>query len=258
MAELFGIEGKVALVTGGSRGIGLMIARGFVEAGAKVYISSRKADALEQAAAELSGTGECVAIPADLSTEDGCNELAAAVAGREPAVHILVNNAGATWGAPIAEYPASAWDRVIDTNVKGPFFLTRALLPQLRTAATADDPARVIMIGSIDGIRISEFEHYAYPASKAAIHMLARDLAHKLVRDNITVNAVAPGLFPSKMTNFLFSSDHAGEVIAQTVPMGRPGRPEDMAGIAIFLSSRAGSYLTGAVIPVDGGVSTHG
>lgn len=258
IAELFGIDGKVALVTGGSRGIGLMIARGFVEAGAKVYVSSRKADACEAAAAELSKTGECIALPADLSSEVGCNTLAAQIAEREGALHILVNNAGATWGAPIADYPDAAWDKVMATNVKAPFFLTRALLPQLRKAASADDPARVIMIGSIDGIRISEFEHYAYPASKAAIHMLARDLAHKLVGEQITVNAIAPGLFPSKMTNFLFASEHADDVIAKTVPMGRAGRPDDMAGIAIFLASRAGSYLTGAVIPVDGGVSTHG
>ncbi|HEX9694895.1 MAG TPA: SDR family oxidoreductase [Actinomycetota bacterium] len=258
MAELFGIEGKVALVTGGSRGIGLMIARGFVEAGAKVYISSRKAQACDEAAAELAKIGECVAIPADLSTEAGCVALAGQIAERESSLHVLINNAGATWGAPIADYPDAAWDKVMATNVKAPFFLTRLLLPQLRKAATADDPARVIMIGSIDGIRISEFEHYAYPASKAAIHMLARDLAHKLVGEHITVNAIAPGLFPSKMTNFLFESEHAGDAIAKMVPMGRAGRPDDMAGIAIFLSSRAGSYLTGAVIPVDGGVSTHG
>jgi len=258
IAELFGIEGKVALVTGGSRGIGLMIARGFVEAGAKVYISSRKAQACDEAAAELAKTGECVAIPADLSTEAGCVALAGQIAERESSLHVLINNAGATWGAPIADYPDAAWDKVMATNVKAPFFLTRLLLPQLRKAATADDPARVIMIGSIDGIRISEFEHYAYPASKAAIHMLARDLAHKLVGEHITVNAIAPGLFPSKMTNFLFESEHAGDAIAKMVPMGRAGRPDDMAGIAIFLSSRAGSYLTGAVIPVDGGVSTHG
>jgi len=253
--DLFSIEGKTAVVTGGSRGIGLMIARGFVEAGARVYISSRKAEVCDEVAAELSKSGECVSVPADLSTAEGLEHLAGEVSAREPALHILVNNAGAAWGAPIEEYPASGFDKVLNLNVKAVFELTKRLLPALRKAATADDPARVVNIGSIDGIRVPLLENYAYSASKAAVHMLTRHLAHHLVADHVSVNAIAPGPFPSKMTKFMF--DAGEDVVAQSVPMGRVGRPDDVAGVAIFLCSRAGSYLTGAVIPVDGGVSTR-
>ncbi len=256
--ELFSIEGKAAVVTGGSRCIGLMIARGFVEAGAKVYISSRKADACDAAAADLSSIGACVSLPADVSTVEGCEGLASRILEREPRVHILVNNAGATWGAPLAEYPDAAFDKIWSVNVKGIFHLTRLLLPALRAAATPDDPARVIMIGSIDGIRVPTFENYAYSASKSAVHMLTRHMAHSLVKEHIAVNAIAPGLFPSNMTKFLFDSGEAADATKSWIPMGREGRPEDIAGTAIFLSSKAGAYLTGAVIPVDGGVSTHG
>ena len=254
--DLFSVEGKVAVVTGGSRGIGLMIARGFVEAGAKVYISSRKAEVCDQVAEELSKTGSCVSVPADLATAGGLASLADAVTANEDELHVLVNNAGAAWGAPLEEYPEHAWSKVMDLNVKAIFELTRLLLPVLRKAATLDDPARVINIGSIDGLRVPWFENYAYSASKAAVHMLTRHMAHNLVGDHINVNAIAPGLFESKMTKFVF--DTVGESgVAEGIPMGRVGRPEDMAGTAIFLSSRAGSYLTGAVIPVDGGVSTR-
>ena len=253
--DLFSIDGKTAVVTGGSRGIGLMIARGFVEAGARVYISSRKAEVCDEVAAELSKSGECVSVPADLSTAEGLDHLAGEVSAREPALHILVNNAGAAWGAPIEEYPASGFDKVLNLNVKAVFELTKRLLPALRKAATADDPARVVNIGSIDGIRVPLLENYAYSASKAAVHMLTRHLAHHLVADHVSVNAIAPGPFPSKMTKFMF--DAGEDVVAQSVPMGRVGRPDDVAGVAIFLCSRAGSYLTGAVIPVDGGVSTR-
>lgn len=254
-ADLFSIKDKVAVVTGGSRGIGLMIARGMVEAGAKVYISSRKADVCDAVAKELSEIGECVSIPADLSGEEGILTLAQGVAAQDDKVHILVNNAGAAWGAPIEEYPDHAWTKVMNLNVKAIFELTRALLPQLQAAASAEDPARVINIGSIDGLRVPVLENYAYSASKSAVHMLTRHLAHHLVDRHINVNAIAPGLFPSNMTKFIF--EHMEDQVVQTIPMGRHGRPDDMAGTAIYLSSRAGSYLTGAIIPVDGGVATR-
>jgi NAD(P)-dependent dehydrogenase (short-subunit alcohol dehydrogenase family) len=254
--DLFSIKGKTAVVTGGSRGIGLMIARGFLEAGvAKVYITARKAEQVAAADEELNKIGPCVSVVADLSTQEGLDHFAEEVSSREPALHILVNNAGAAWGAPIEEFPASGFDKVLSLNVKGVFELTKRLLPLLEKAASPDDPARVINIGSVDGIRVPMLENYSYSASKAGVHMLTRHLAHHLVDRHINVNAIAPGPFPSKMTKFLFE---AGEdVVAQSVPMGRVGRPDDMAGVAIFLSSRAGSYLTGAIIPVDGGVSTR-
>ena len=254
MANLFSIDGKVALVTGGSRGIGLMIARGFVEAGAKVYISSRKADVCDRVAAELAAHGTCVSLPADLSTEAGARELAAAFSAREQALHVLVNNAGANWGAPLAEFPDSAWDKVLALNVKAVFHLTRHLLPQLERAARPGDPARVVNIGSIDGLQAPFLETYAYSASKAAVHHLTRVLAHKLA-PRITVNAIAPGPFESKMMHETL--ERFRDAIVGSCPLGRIGEPEDMAGAAIYLASRAGAYLTGAVIPVDGGITTR-
>lgn len=251
--DLFSVKDKVALVTGGSRGIGLMIARGYVENGVKTYISSRKKDVCDQAAAELSEHGTCVSLPADCSTQAGCDSLAAAFAEREPALHILVNNAGANWGAPLTEFPDSAWDKVLALNVKGVFHLTRALLPQLEKAAKPGDPARVINIGSIDGLRVPMLDTFSYSASKAAVHHLTRVLAHHLAPKNITVNAVAPGPFESKM--MAATLDRFRDAIVASCPMGRIGEPEDMAGIAIYLASRAGAYLTGTVIPVDGGIS---
>ena len=255
MSDLFSIEGKTAVVTGGSRGIGLMIADAFVEAGARVYISSRKAEVCDEVAAKLSESGECFSAPADLSTMKGVRTLADKVAEREDKLDILVNNAGAAWGAPIDEFPESGWDKVMDLNVKGVFFLTQALMPLLRKAASDDDPARVINIGSIDGLRVPVLQNYVYSASKAAVHMLTRHLAHHLVDDRVTVNAIAPGPFPSKMTKFMF--DMGEDVVSQAVPLGRPGRPDDVAGAALYLASRAGSYLTGAIIPVDGGIATQ-
>jgi NAD(P)-dependent dehydrogenase (short-subunit alcohol dehydrogenase family) len=252
--DLFSVEGKVALVTGGSRGIGLMIARGFVEAGARVYISSRKAEDCQAAAAELSKQGVCVALPADLSTEAEARRLAEEIAAREPALHVLVNNAGANWGAPLAEFPDSAWDKLLALNVKAIFHLTRALLPQLEKAASAADPARVINIGSIDGLHVPDLETYAYSTSKAAVHHLTRVLAKKLAPKKITVNAVAPGPFESKM--MAQTLRNFGKLIIESCPLKRIGEPEDMAGVAIYLASRAGAYVTGAVIPVDGGLST--
>jgi len=255
MTDLFSIAGKTALVTGGSRGIGKMIATGYVEAGAKVYVSSRKAEACDEVAAELSAIGECIALPADLSTEPGCRALAAALAEREPMLHILVNNAGNTWGAPFEEFDDAAWDRVLSLNVKGVFHTTKFLTPLLRLASSPDDPARVINIGSIDGILVSVLETYSYSASKAAVHQLTRNLAKHLA-PSITVNAIAPGPFESKM--MAATLEAFGTQIAAKAPLKRIGRPDDMAGAAIFLASRAGAYLTGALIPVDGGMSTVG
>ena len=252
--DLFSIESKTALVTGGSRGIGLMIARGFVEAGAKVYISSRNAEVCDEVASELSGVGECVSIPADLGKMDGVEHLAGEMASREGRLDILVNNAGAAWGAPMDEYPEAGWDKVMNLNVKGVFFLTVRLLPLLRKSASDDDPARVINIGSVDGLRVPLLQNYAYSASKAALHMLTRHMAHHLVEDRITINAIAPGPFPSKMTKFLF--DMGEEAVASGVPLARAGRPEDVAGTAIYLASKAGAYLTGTIIPLGGGVAT--
>ena len=256
MSDLFSVKGKAAVVTGGSRGIGLMIAHGLVDAGARVYISSRKAGVCDEVAAELSKHGECFSIPADLGTSEGLDHLATRLAERESSLNILVNNAGATWGALLEEYPDEAFDKIWAVNVKAIFRLTVKCLPLLRKAAAVDDPARVINIGSIDGIRVPYFDNYAYSASKAAVHMLTRHLAHNLNKENITVNAIAPGLFPSKMTNFVFEQ-FTDEQLGGGIPLGRVGQPDDVAGATIFLASRAGSYLTGAVIPVDGGVSTR-
>ena len=252
--DLFDLTGKVAVVTGGTRGIGLMVARGLLQAGVRVYVSSRKPEAGEAAVAELSQFGKVVSLPADLSTEAECVRLAAEVGGREDEVHILVNNAGATWGEPLETFPESAWDKVLDLNLKSPFFLTRAFLPLLHEAGTHDDPARVINIGSIDGLHVPPMNTYSYSSSKAALHHLTRVLARELGPKHITVNAVAPGPFESKM--MAATLDAFGKEIAGRSPLGRIGRPDDMAGVVIFLSSRAGAYVTGSVIAVDGGIAT--
>jgi NAD(P)-dependent dehydrogenase (short-subunit alcohol dehydrogenase family) len=255
VSDLFSVSGKTALVTGGSRGIGLMIARGFVDAGARVYISSRKADVCDEVAAELSRHGECFAIPADLSSEAECRRLAEELAGREDRLHVLVNNAGATWGAPLVDHDEATWERVLAINVKAVFHLTKFALPLLEATGTDEDPARVINIGSIDGIHVPLLETYSYSASKAAVHQLTRHLAKQLA-PRITVNAIAPGPFESKMMAATLQA--FGDQIAASAPLRRIGRPDDMAGTAIYLASRAGAYLTGAVIPVDGGIATVG
>jgi NAD(P)-dependent dehydrogenase (short-subunit alcohol dehydrogenase family) len=254
MDGLFDISGKTALVTGGSRGIGLMIARGLLQAGARVIVSSRKATDLEASAKDLAALGDCVAIAGDVSTPDGAAALAEQTRERFQQLNILVNNAGVTWGAPLEEFPASGWDRTSHTNVEGVFHLTVALLPALRAAASAEDPARVINIGSIDGLRAPQMENYSYSASKAAVHMLTRHLAKRLAPEQITVNAIAPGPFESKMTAFMFADDERREMVQDMVPLRRIGHPDDAAGLTIFLCSRAGSYLTGTVIPLDGGI----
>jgi NAD(P)-dependent dehydrogenase (short-subunit alcohol dehydrogenase family) len=252
-SELFDIAGKTALVTGGSRGIGRMIAEGYIDAGVSVYISSRKAEVLNEVAAELSKKGTCVAIAADLSQESECRRVADEMTERVGRLDILVNNAGATWGAPMADFDEAAFERVLALNVKGVFHLTKFLVPLLEKAGTHQEPARVINIGSIDGIGVPALETYSYSASKAAVHQLTRHMAKRLA-PAITVNAIAPGPFESKM--MAATLEAFGEQIAAGAPLKRIGRPDDMAGTAIFLASRAGAYLTGAVIPVDGGIAT--
>lgn len=250
MQNLFDVSGKVAVVTGGSRGIGAMIARGFVENGVKVYITARKETELRDTQAELSQYGECVAIPSDLSTLEGVTAFAQAVKEAEPVLHILVNNAGATWGAPLDEFPENGWDKSMDLNVKSLFFMTQQLLPALKSAATNDDPARVINIGSINGMTHPGMDNYAYSASKAAVHHLTLHLGADLARQGVNVNGIAPGLFPSNMTRHLL--EHADEVGA-VFPCGRLGGPEDAAGTAIYLCSRASAWMTGQMLVLDGG-----
>jgi NAD(P)-dependent dehydrogenase (short-subunit alcohol dehydrogenase family) len=253
MRDLFSVEGKVALVTGGSRGIGEMIAEGYVANGVRTYISARKVEACDATAGRLSKIGECISIPADLSTTEGIGALVNEIKTREQRLDILVNNAGATWGEPIEDFPESAWDKIMAINVKSPFFLTQALLPLLENAASSEDPARIIMVGSIDGLNVNQLPTFSYGPSKAAVHHLARTLASHLADRHITVNAIAPGLFPSRMTAGII--DAMGEKIVQGTPLKRQGRPEDMAGVAIYLASRAASFVTGVVIPVDGGIT---
>lgn len=249
--DLFSISGKVALVTGGSRGIGLMIARAYAEAGARVYISSRKAPACEEAAKEMSEYGECIALPTDLSTEAGAKKLAAELAEREEKLHILVNNAGNIWMAPYEDFDEAAWERVLSLNLKSVFHLTRELTPRLKAAAAPGDPARIINIGSIEGIQVPRYDTFSYAAAKAGLHHLTHFLAKRLGPGGITVNAIAPGFFATKLTEFILTQDE--EDLIADCPLGRLGEPEDMAGIAIYLASRAGAYVNGVVIPIDGG-----
>ena len=259
MKDLFSIKNKVALVTGGSRGIGEMIAAGFLASGAKVYISSRKAEVCDSTATRLSKEfgGECISVPSDLSRLDGVESLANTISSEESKLDILINNAGASWGAPIDEYPESGWDKVMDTNVKGVFFLIQKLLPVLRKASSGDDPSRVVNIGSVDGIKTGGFDAFAYGPSKAALHHLTRILAASLIKEKIIVNAIAPGPFPTWMLStgvgFGGETDVDWSVVGEQNPSGRVGNMQDIAGLAIFLCSRASAYTVGQTITCDGG-----
>ncbi len=249
--QLFSVRGKVAVVTGGSRGIGEMIARGYIENGAKVYISARKADACNALAKELSKDGECISIPADLSRMDEIERFGKEIEKREKKIDILVNNAGASWGETFDKFPEEGWDKVIDLNLKSVFFVSQRLVKLLEAGATKDDWARIINIGSIDGMHVSGIETYSYAASKAGVIHMTKMMAKYLAARKIAVNAIAPGFFPSKMTASL-----PIDAIAAASPMKRVGTPEDMAGLALYLSSRASGFVCGAVIPVDGGYAT--
>ena len=251
------LSGKVALVTGGSRGLGEFIAEALVKAGAKVYVSSRKADVCDATAANLSKYGVCVSLPFDLGHMDGVEGLAAAVKARETRLDILVNNAGATWGAPLDDFPESGWDRVMDLNVKSVFFLTQKLLPLMRAASTAEDPGRIINVGSIAGASPGGGDNYSYKTSKAAVHHLTRMLASRLGGDNIAVNAIAPGPFETKMMEFALKDPASRERIEKGIPLGRVGVAEDISGVALFLCQRASAYISGAVIPLDGGAAAN-
>lgn len=253
MSELFSVAGKRVLITGGTSGIGLMMATAFVEAGADVIVASRKEAACRQVETDLSKVGSIVAIPADLGTEEGCRQLASAVAEINPGLDVLINNAGATWGAPFAEHDEAVWERVLALNVKAVAHLSRFCLPLLENSASGDDPARVINIGSINGLTPPPMETYAYSASKAAVHQLSRHMARQFA-PRVTVNAIAPGPFQSRM--MAATLDAFGDSIAAGVPMKRIGAPEDIAGAAIYLASRAGAYITGAVLAVDGGMDS--
>jgi NAD(P)-dependent dehydrogenase (short-subunit alcohol dehydrogenase family) len=249
--ELFSVAGKVAIVTGGSRGIGRMIAEGFVENGVRTYITARKADACAETAAELSKKGECIALPADLSAKEGREAFVAEITARETKIDILVNNAGAAWGAPFEEYPDEGYDKVMDINVKAIFTLTRDLMPLLKKGASQQNPSRVINIGSIDGLRVSTMDNFAYGASKAAVHFLTKNLALRLGPKGVTVNAIAPGAFQSNMMNATLEKFQ--DKIESENPLGRIGSPEDMAGLALYLASNASKYMTGQIIALDGG-----
>jgi NAD(P)-dependent dehydrogenase (short-subunit alcohol dehydrogenase family) len=253
MNDLFSLQGRVALVTGGSRGIGRMIAAGFLAQGARVYVSSRKAEACQRVATELAPLGECIAMPADVSTMEGIAGLATALAAHEPRLDILVNNAGAAWGESFDTFPEKGWDKVVDLNLKTPFFLTQALHGALRAAASEERPAKVINIASIDGVSINPQETYSYAASKAGLIQLTRRMALRLIQDRIVVTAIAPGAFASEMNRD--ARDH-GDEVARRIPARRIGRDDDMAGAAIYLASRAGDYVVGSTLIVDGGV-TH-
>lgn len=268
VAQLFSLRGKTAVVTGGSRGIGHMIASGLVANGVRTFITARKAEACDEAAEQINeslagddGAGRCISLPADVSDQAGIDEFVTALRseiGDDGAVHLLVNNAGAAWGAPLGEFPEVGFDKVMDLNMKAPFLLTQALLPELEREATHDDPARVVMIGSIDGIRVPVGDNYSYSAAKAGVHMLARHLGAHLAARHVTVNSIAPGPFPSKMMAYRLETEEMRDEVASHVPRQRVGTPEDIVGAVVFLASRAGAYTSGTVIPVDGGISTLG
>lgn len=254
--RLFSIAGKTALVTGGVRGVGRMIAEGFVEAGATVYVTSRSAEVCDEAAAELTrlpGEGVCRSLPADLSSEEGCKALAEAVKEREPQLHILVNNAGLMGEMWMPRLNSAVWREVLAVNVEAGFYLVRELLPLLKAASSEGDPARVLNMGSVGGHTTSDFAIYPYSASKAAVHHLTAHLARTLAPE-VTVNALAPGYFETRLTEMALKL--YGPAITKGVPLRRIGEPDDLVGVSIFLASRAAAYLTGVVVPVDGGFAT--
>ncbi|MBL4631832.1 MAG: SDR family NAD(P)-dependent oxidoreductase [Paraglaciecola sp.] len=250
MNDFFSVAGKVAVVTGGSSGIGAMIARGFVENGVKTYITARKLEQLQQTAAELSSFGECIAIQSDLSTLAGVDAFADEILKREPKIDILINNAGAAWGAPVEEFPEAGWDKVMDLNVKSVFFLTKRLLPALRLAGEVDEPSRIVNIASVNGITHPRMNNYSYSASKAAVIQMTRHMAADLRPSNVNINGIAPGFFPSKMTKHVLKHE---QEIAQTLPARRIGVLSDVAGTAIYLCSRASNYVCGHTVVLDGG-----
>jgi NAD(P)-dependent dehydrogenase (short-subunit alcohol dehydrogenase family) len=252
--DLFSVRGKIVLITGGSRGLGEMMARAYVENGAKVYISARNAQVCGELAKELSVLGECIALPADLSKMEEIDRLATEMRQREKRLDVLVNNAGASWGGTFNDFPEAGWDKVMDLNVKSVFFLTQRLIELLEAGATSESWARVINIGSIEGIRTMHLEAYSYAASKAAVNHLTRLMAKFLAPRHIAVNSIAPGYFPSKMTAAL--GDKGLQEVAEAAPMKRTGSPEDIAGVSLYLASRASGFVCGAVIPVDGGLAT--
>ena len=251
--RLFSVAGKTVLITGGSSGIGYMLAEGFLQSGARVYITGRKPEALESARQALAGHGDVRAVQGDLATAEGVAAVVHSLAA-EPKLHVLVNNAGVTWGAPLEKFPAEAFDSVLAVNLKAPFVLVQSLLPRLEAAASDEDPARVINVGSIYGISSHVMQAWSYGASKAAIHQLTGSLAAELAPRRILVNAIAPGFFPSKMTRFVMKDDTRRNEMLEHIPLGRPGSSDDVVGLALYLSSRAGAYMTGNVIPLDGGV----
>lgn len=251
--SLFSIAGKIALVTGGARGLGLAITEAYVRGGARVYIASRNEAACAETVERLADSGECIALTADLSNKDEIKTLASTLKEREPALHVLVNNSGKTWGAPLAEFPYEQWEKITSINLAAPFELTRQLLEPLQAAGKAKDPARIINIGSVAGETTDNIHAYSYAASKAALHQVTRVLAGELAQKNITVNAIAPGWFPTKMSAFIMNDNNLSREMLATIPLNRFGEPEDIAGLALFLATRAGAYMTGNVIPLDGG-----
>tara|TARA_R110000772_G_scaffold268731_1_gene398338 strand:- start:47156 stop:47938 length:783 start_codon:yes stop_codon:yes gene_type:complete len=257
MNKLFDISGKIALVTGGAQGLGRMIAEGLVDAGVRVYITSRKADVCELAASEMSERGQCIGIAADLSSPEAAIALANEIKARESQLDIIINNAGKTWGAPLDEFPDKAWASVMAVNVQGPFTLVRELLPLLEKSGAKDvvDPARVMNIGSLAGKKVERLDAYSYVASKAAIHHLSKEMAAVLAERNIAVNTIVPGYFPTKMTAHIRGDDEESQKLATRIPLGRMGAAEDIVGLCIFLSSRAGAYITGGELVLDGGIA---
>lgn len=254
--RLFGVAGLPILVTGGGRGIGAMMAGALVEGGARVYIAGRNAQTLEDAAAKFSTQGSCTPIVADVSTEDGIDKVVTEYTGHEQSLHALINNAGTAWGAPIEEYASERFEKVLKVNLVAPFELAVRLLPVLRASASPDKPARIINVGSTDGTLPPRYETYAYSASKAGLHMLTRHLAHRFRSEHILANTIAPGLFETKMTAFRFRTEESAAEAAAEIPIGRSGSPDDAAGAALFLCSRASTYVTGAILPVDGGYAS--